>query len=292
MASRDSRPGVSRRVIRRRRQVAAAGFLVCFTLIAFAGFRQVVPRLVAALTDGPVAAADSSALAPVTTPVPSAGSTPRSPASSSPGSPSPMSSSPGPTASRSVPKPLAVRANGVFARAPGGTVRHGSGTLMTYRVEVETGTRQSVLAFAAAVDATLDNSASWTGQGRWALQRVDGDDVDFVIRLATPATVDRVCAAAGLDTRGYVSCRSGHFVMINLNRWLYAIPDYHSDIARYRQYVVNHEVGHQLGYGHQACPGLGALAPVMQQQTFGLKGCLANGWPYVAGKLVSGPATA
>jgi hypothetical protein len=163
---------------------------------------------------------------------------------------------------------------------------------MTYRVEVETGTQQDAPAFAAAVDATLANPASWTGQGRWALQRADRDDVDFVIRLATPATVDRVCASAGMHTGGYVSCRSGHFVMINLNRWLYAVPDYRGDTARYRLYVVNHEVGHELGYGHQACPGPGRLAPVMQQQTFGLKGCLANGWPYVGGELVTGPPTA
>jgi len=140
------------------------------------------------------------------------------------------------------------------------------------------------------VDVTLANSASWTGgQGQWSLSRVDGV-ADFVIRLATPATVDKVCATSGLDTRGYVSCRSGHLVMINLDRWMTAVPDYRGDVARYRQYVVNHEVGHQLGYGHQTCPGAGRPAPVMQQQTFGLHGCRANGWPYLKGELVSGPA--
>ena len=84
----------------------------------------------------------------------------------------------------------------------------------------------------------------------------------------------------------------GQFVMINLERWTHAVPEYRGDVPLYRQYVINHEVGHGLGLGHQRCPGPGRLAPVMQQQTLGLDGCLPNGSPYVAGVLVSGPAKA
>jgi hypothetical protein len=163
---------------------------------------------------------------------------------------------------------------------------------VTYRVEVEIGTGQGASAFAAAVDATLAAPASWAGQGRWSVQRVNGNDVDLVIRLATPTTVGKVCEAAGLGDDGYTSCRTGKLIMINLDRWLNAVPDYRGDVAMYRHYVINHEVGHGLGFGHQACPGPGRPAPVMQQQTYGLNGCLPNGWPYVAGVLVSGSATA
>jgi len=279
----ETRKEARRRVYRRRRQVAAGGLLLCCGLLVLAGFRVADSlshaSILAAAGKSRVQVA-ASVIAPVTAP--------QSQSSVKPTSPTPATS---PTGTVSA-GPIVAPAKGVFARAPGGSVRAGSGTLRTYRVEVEEGTGQSVPDFAAAVDATLTDPASWTSQGRWSLQRADGEAVDFVIRLATPATVDRVCAAAGLDTRGYVSCRAGHFVMINLDRWLHAVPDYRGDVARYRQYVVNHEVGHQLGYGHQACPGPGLLAPVMQQQTFGLKGCVANGLPYVDGKLVSGPPTA
>lgn len=248
-----ARRRVSRRVIRRRRQVAAAGVLLCLVLLVVTG-----SQLVAAFAGDSVATKTSRPDTPVTTP-----------------------------SRRDL-----IRATGEYARALGGTVRHGSGRLMTYRVEVETGMGESAQVFAAAADATLADPASWTGQGRWSFQRVSTNDADFVIRLATSATVDEVCATVGLDTRGYVSCRAGKFVMINLDRWLAAVPDFRGNVALYRQYVINHEVGHQLGYRHQACPGPGRLAPVMQQQTLGLDGCLANGWPYVEGKLVSGPATA
>jgi len=258
------------------------GVLVLFVaLLVMSGL-----RLAAALTGDSVATVTKRSPGPVTTAKPHAGSA----STPSRSTPSKSSSAKSPSATVSA-APTSVRPNGQYASVPGGTDRNGSGTLRTYAVQVETGTGQNAQAFATAVDTTLGDPASWTGQGRWSLQRVTTDDADFVIRLATPATVDKVCATVGLDTRGYVSCRAGNFVMINLDRWLTAVPDYHGDVALYRKYVINHEVGHQLGYGHQACPGPGRMAPVMQQQTFGLDGCLANGSPYVDGVLVSGPAT-
>lgn len=238
---------------RRRRLVAAAGTVAFASLLVLGGV-----RLAAALTDDTVATVTIGSPAPVMTPT----------------------------------RSTQIRGTGVYTRAMGGTDRQGSGPLVTYRVEVETGTGQSTPAFAAAVDATLADPASWTGKGRWSVRRVDGTDVDLVIRLATSATVGKVCEAAGLEDAAYSSCRTGQHVMINLDRWLQAVPEYGGDVAMYRQYVINHEVGHGLGFGHQACPGPGRPAPVMQQQTLGLKGCLPNGWPYVAGVLVSGPAKA
>ena len=78
--------------------------------------------------------------------------------------------------------------------------------------------------------------------------------------LATPQTADRLCAP--LLTRGRLSCRVGENVVLNGWRWANGAAGYRS-IDRYRAYLVNHEVGHALGYPHVSCPGTGAVAPVI-----------------------------
>jgi hypothetical protein len=160
---------------------------------------------------------------------------------------------------------------------------YGTGPLTRFIVEVEDGIEVDGPGFAEAVTATLGDPRSWGAGGRMSFQRVGAAEAaagQFEIRVAlvSPGSMERYCP--GVGTGGYTSCRYGDRAVINLARWVTAVPHYEGDIATYRQYVVNHEVGHALGNGHVDCPGPGQLAPVMVQQTLDLEGCVKNAWPY------------
>ena len=177
------------------------------------------------------------------------------------------------------PAPVAVprAGDGTFAVAPGTGPQVGDGRLVTYTVEVEGGVPLVAAEVAVVVESVLADPRSWTGQGEWALQRVDADP-DARIVLTTPDTTDRMCAP--LRTRGEVSCRNGDDVVLNAVRWTQGATTWGEDVVGYRQYLVNHELGHYLGSSHVPCPAEGSPAPVMLQQTLGLQGCAPNAWPY------------
>jgi hypothetical protein len=159
----------------------------------------------------------------------------------------------------------------------------GTGPLHRFVVEVEDGIGVAGAAFAEAVETTLGDPRSWGNGGKMSFQRVGAAEsaagqYEFKVTLVSPGNMETYCP--GVGTGGYTSCRYGDRAVINLARWATAVPHYDGDIATYRLYVVNHEVGHALGNGHRDCPGAGQLAPVMQQQTLGLHGCVKNAWPY------------
>jgi hypothetical protein len=181
------------------------------------------------------------------------------------------------TPTTSEPSQFNLVPSGEFRVVPGSIGPVGTGELVTYRVELETSLTLADADVASTVDATLGDPRSWTAPGDVALQRIDGE-ADVVVRLATPATVDRLCLP--LRTNGIFSCHSSGSVNLNVVRWQQGAEGWPLPMPEYRAYMVNHEFGHALGHGHTSCAGAGAVAPVMMQQTKGLNGCTPNAWPY------------
>jgi len=151
-----------------------------------------------------------------------------------------------------------------------------SASVRTVRVEVEAGLPVDGERFARLVMGILNNPQGWGHGGALSFARTDGA-ADLRVVLASPDKIDEMCAP--LATNGDFSCgRYGH-AAINYTRWVTGAPEF-DDLTVYRQYVVNHEVGHLLGHQHVSCPGAGEVAPVMQQQSVRVAPCLPNGWPY------------
>ncbi|WP_238145508.1 DUF3152 domain-containing protein [Antricoccus suffuscus] len=173
--------------------------------------------------------------------------------------------------------------NGALNILPGSSAVLGTGgPVKTFVIEYEGGTNLDPAEFASYVEDTFADPRSWGAGGQMRFQRVDGSaPFDFRVALISPNHVESLCP--GYGTEGYTSCRFGDRAVINLARWSVGVPFYDGHLDEYRQYVINHEVGHYLGHGHEGCPGPGALAPVMLQQTLKMDGCVVNPWPYPHG---------
>ncbi|MER7173085.1 DUF3152 domain-containing protein [Streptomyces mesophilus] len=179
------------------------------------------------------------------------------------------------------------QASGEFEAVGGLDKAPGTGQKFRYRVDVEKGLGLDGALFAEAVQKTLNDERSWAHKGARTFERVSSGKADFVITLASRGTTATWCAKSGLDTtQDNVSCDSAatNRVMINADRWAQGAETYGDAIFAYRQMLINHEVGHRLGFNHVSCSVDGGLAPVMQQQTKfldhdGIK-CKANPWVY------------
>ncbi|MEU2572806.1 DUF3152 domain-containing protein [Streptomyces anulatus] len=284
------------RVRRRRRNRRRAVSLAVLALVVVAGAALLVgrpwqdgggPADAAPAPTAPVGGPDNAS-EPLEDPPPS--TPPPSPSASPTASDSNSDSGSG-----SDKKDGEVRAEDIPASGPGtftvaraGVDAKGRGS--AYRVEVEDGSGVDPDRAAEEIAAVLAHSRGWSHGGEHAFRQVADGPAGLVIKVATPATTDRICGEYGLDTGGEVNCRVGEKVMVNLKRWQLGSPQFDGPVAEYRALIINHEVGHWLGRGHETCPGKGLPAPAMMQQIHGLKGCVANAWPYDAkGRYLSGP---
>lgn len=251
--------------------------------------------LLTACAAGPDAAPDSSPNAQAPTGAASAPASPQSPDPTSSGgiagtdgthtdTPSPAVSSPV-VAGGEVPESGSGRTTpqeipGTDTKASSSKA---SGRVVRYTVEVEGGLEDLAVGFPQAVRTTLTDDRGWETKDRVRFvavspeERRAGAETDIRIRFASPTLTDAVCAP--LRTNGRLSCHDNGDVMINAWRWVNGADTYGDDLAAYRIYLVNHEVGHSIGHGHVDCPGRGQKAPVMLQQTLRLNGCKAQPYP-------------
>ena len=127
------------------------------------------------------------------------------------------------------------------------------------------------------IPSILNDSRGWIKVTEKDFQIVNEVEGEFEFIFASPEKTDELCYP--LETNGIYSCRNEDQIVINFFRWVNGAIDFGADLETYRLYLINHEVGHILGWGHVGCPKEGALAPVMMQQSKSTMGCEPYGWP-------------
>ncbi|MGH3913566.1 MAG: DUF3152 domain-containing protein [Pseudonocardiaceae bacterium] len=195
--------------------------------------------------------------------------------------------------------PFTAEGAGAWQVIPGAGAPFGTGQLFTYTVEVEDGVELEggSQGFATTVDNTLNNPKSWIGSGQYQFQRIDdADAADLRISLTSQLTTREIC---GYRIPFDASCWVGdeRRAVISTARWARGAVSFQGNVVQYQQYVINHEVGHGLGFPHTSCDVSGQLAPVMMQQTWGVANdylaalntdrvasdgqvCEPNAWPF------------
>ena len=125
--------------------------------------------------------------------------------------------------------------------------------------------------------ATLGDPRGWNANGQVAFI-YDEQNCEMHFWLSAASAMP----SFGEICDPYYSCQVYPNVVINYDRWTGATDPWNAQrltLEDYRVMVINHEGGHWLGFGHSNCPGAGQPAPVMQQQSVDLQGCVFNPWP-------------
>jgi hypothetical protein len=128
-----------------------------------------------------------------------------------------------------------------------------------------------------ALVRTYSDDRGWGLKGTIDFMHVSSG-CDFTVWLSTANQM----ASFGSICDSVWNCQVPPNIVINFDRWQHASDPWSAaagNLDDYRSMAINHETGHWLGFGHAPCGGAGQPAPVMEQQSIDLQGCVFNPWP-------------
>ncbi|MDB5178944.1 MAG: uncharacterized protein JWN01_887 [Patescibacteria group bacterium] len=126
-------------------------------------------------------------------------------------------------------------------------------------------------ALSVRVAAVLGAGGAWTLGGQLKFVRAEAD-CNLAIRLVSPAVItalDPACA-------GHTTCQVGNVIGLNRDMWLKPPAAWTGGSDAYHGEMIDHEVGHWLGFDHASCLDTAAPKPILQAPTVVLGGCSPN----------------
>lgn len=204
---------------------------------------------------------------------------------------------------------IPVRGDGNLTVVPGESDPVGTGPTRWVRIEIEDGVPIDPDIVTPYVMSILGDAQGWTAHGRVSFGRTDGV-ADIRIVFASPKTAESLCprphdpatvdieppdvpvvvplpqaspspsASPSASPDEAESCADQGILVVSAYQWAAGAKAFGDDTAAWRDYMINHPIGHLLGEPDAPCGGTGQLAPVMQNQELDITPCLANGWPF------------
>ena len=138
----------------------------------------------------------------------------------------------------------------------------------------------------AEIKNILDNQQGWRGQNHIFIMTKDISEANVIISKESNAFLKKRFTSPELHglsvTSSYYDGRPSE-IWINQNNWNNIPKDFLGSKSLYHEYLIQHEMGHVLGYKHKE-PGLPTEpCPVMYQQTKGTRNkCISNPWIKIA----------
>lgn len=178
------------------------------------------------------------------------------------------------------PEPVYTNYNGTNSSSTANATGHiiNGVKVIYYKTLVWGSVEASFSDFKSKVAETLNDSRGWVRAGLKFVEVNSGQDVNII--LSDPASLG---ATAGCSSE--LSCTTwANEVIINDIRWREGTEASRAGGMSTRDYqhmVINHEMGHWLGhYAHEEGCSSSGPAPIMLQQSTGLRGCDSfNAWP-------------
>jgi hypothetical protein len=126
------------------------------------------------------------------------------------------------------------------------------------------------MALTQQASAVLADPAGWAMGGAVRFVAVKSG-CNFTINLVSPANMAKLDAKCADQT----TCQSGSVAAISTATWTAAPAAWAGTLEAYRGELINHEVGHWLGFDHTSCLSQ-VKAPVSQEPAVTVAGCSPN----------------